>query len=191
MDYEVVAFINSYENFPEYLNEMESMGIQLLPFFPDFRALTTLTNNMYYLALIFMVLAGFIIVCITIISTIILLNSRKYEIAVLRSTGTKKSRLIMGYLIENLAFIWGISMVSLITAQFLTPIFTANVFAGISELVSPDFFERLTQGKSVMMFMPNAGIVFGGTTAVVMLSLVMACINIVRFEPLKIFNKQY
>jgi hypothetical protein len=39
--------------------------------------------------------------------------------------------------------------------------------------------------------MQNVGLVFGGTTAVVMLSLVLACVGIVRFQPLKIFSKQY
>ena len=191
MDYEVIAFINSYENFPEYLDEMESMGIQLLPFFPDFRTITNLTTEMYYLALVFMVLILFIIICVTIIATTILLNNRKYEVAVLRSIGMKKSKLIVTYLIENLAFIWGISVVSMLVAQFISGMFTVNVFDGIKEFVSPDFFESLARGVNTAMLMQNAGLVFGGTTAVVILSLILACINIVRFEPLKIFNKQY
>ena len=190
-DYEVIAFINSYENLLEYLNEMEAMGIQLLPFFPDFRAITNITSEMYYLALIFMVLIGSVIVCITIITTAILLNSRKYEIAILRSIGMKKSKLVINYLIENLAFIWGISVVSLIIAQFISGIFTESVFVGIKEFVSPEFFESLTKGVNITMVLQNIGLVFDGTTAVVMLSLVLACINIVRFEPLKIFNKRY
>jgi len=81
--------------------------------------------------------------------------------------------------------------VSLIAAQFIAPLFTRGTFDGIRELVSPEMFSQLTGGAGLEMLLRNAGIVFGGTTAVVALSLVLACINIVRFEPLKIFNKQY
>jgi len=150
-----------------------------------------LIQNMKSWSIIFMILTSFIITSITIICTIILLNNRKYEIAVLRSVGMKKSRLILNYFIENLMFIWIITVVAFIAAQCITPLFTANVFAGIRGLVSPESFENLTKGVNIRILQQNAGIVFGGTTAVVMLSLILACINIIRFEPLKIFNKQY
>jgi len=191
MDYKVIAFINSHKNFREYMIEMSSVGIELEPFFRDFYALVFLSSEMYLYALVFVIIIGFIIICVTIISTVILLSSRKYEIAVLRSAGMSKIKLIINYLIENLVFIWGIAIISLIAAQFISGIFTGKAFEGIKELVSPEFFENLTQGINWDVLLQNIGLVFGGTTAVVMLSLILACVNIIRFEPLKIFNKRY
>jgi uncharacterized membrane protein required for colicin V production len=103
----------------------------------------------------------------------------------------KKSRLILNYLIEKLAFIWGIAAVSLIAAQFIAMPFTGRVFESIRDLVAPDMFAALTSGADFRLIAQNIGFVFGGATAVVMLSLILACVNIIRFEPLKIFNKQY
>ena len=198
MGYEVLVYLESPEDFLTlnnyFMNDninINDITFSISPFFPDFWSLVSLTRNMESWGMLFMILTDFIIVSVTIISTIILLNNRKYEIAVLRSVGMKRSRIILNYLLENLAFVWGISIVSLVAAQFITPMFTERVFAGISELVSPEFFGKLTQGSNIAMLLQNTGLVFGGTTAVVMLSLVLACINIVRFEPLKIFNKRY
>jgi hypothetical protein len=102
----------------------------------------------------------------------------------------KKSRLVLSYLIENLAFIWGITLVALIAAQFIAPVFTDHTVENMRSLVSAEMLENLTK-VNLGVILQNAGLVFGGTTAVVMLSLILACINIVRFEPLKIFNKRY
>ena len=119
---------------------------------------------------------------VTIISTIVLLNSRKYEIAILRSAGMKKRRLILNYLLENIFFVWGITIISFIVSAFISNIFINDILSD-----SPLSANNI----NVNFLLQNAGLVFGGTTAVVMLSLVLACVNIVRFEPLKIFNKQY
>jgi len=192
MGLDVLIYLDSPESYFDLRNIMhKEADIIIEPLFPNFRTLINLTQNMQTWSIIFMIIIGLIIISITIISAIILLNNRKYEIAVLRSVGMKKSKLIVSYLIENLAFIWGISIISLITAQFITGIFTGNVFAGIQNLVSPEMFESLTHGANLELLLKNIGIVFGGTTVVVMLSLILACINIIRFEPLKIFNKQY
>jgi ABC-type antimicrobial peptide transport system permease subunit len=121
----------------------------------------------------------------------ILMNSRKYEIAVLRSVGMKKSRIIVNYLIENLAFIWGLTLIALIAAQFISRIFTGMIFRDIQDLVSPEIFKQLTRSANLELILQNTGLVFGGTAVVVILSLILACINIIRFEPLKIFNKRY
>jgi hypothetical protein len=65
------------------------------------------------------------------------------------------------------------------------------VFANIQNLMPAESYEYITQGAHLELLLQNAGLVFGGTTVIVMMSLVLACINIMRFEPLKIFNKQY
>ena len=191
MGYEALFYLNSPDNFLVLREKMSEKGISIEPFFPNFNAISSLTQNMQAWSVTFMILTGFIIICVTIISTIILLNGRKYEMAVLRSAGMKKSKLIINYLIENLAFIWGISVISLIAAQFVSKIFTADIFAGIEDLVGPEILKQLTQGVNIELVLQNIGLVFAGTTAVVMLSLILACINIIRFQPLKIFNKQY
>jgi ABC-type antimicrobial peptide transport system permease subunit len=150
-----------------------------------------MTKNLKETATGFTIITAFIIICVTIVTTIILLNSRKYEMAVLRSVGMKKSRLILNYLIENLIFIWSITAISLTAAQFIGPIFTNRVFEGMQSLISTEMFETLTSGANFELLLQNIVFVFGGMTVIVVLSLTLACINIIRFEPMKIFNKQY
>ena len=189
--YDVFVYLYLPENFDDINQELAGMNMEIVPWFANFYIVRQLIWNMQGWSIIFMVLTGFIIIVVTIVITIILLNSRKYEIAVLRSVGMKKSRIMAGYLVEKLAFIWGIALVSLVAAQFIAPLFTARTFEGMRELMSPETFASVTSGGGVALILQNAGLVFGGATAVVALSLVIACINIVRFEPLKIFNNQY
>jgi ABC-type antimicrobial peptide transport system permease subunit len=191
LGYDVLIYLDNHDNFFTLRSNMLNSHIRIEPLHPNFYALVNLTENMQIWSVLFIILTSFIIIVVTIISTVILLNSRKYEIAVLRSVGMKKRRIITNYLIENLAFIWGISVVSLIAAQFISRIFTGRVFEGIQDLVAPEMFRHLTQGANIELLLQNVGLVFAGTTAVVMLSLILACVNIVRLEPLKIFNKQY
>ena len=189
--YDTLIYLESPEYFTPLSNMLFSDGIRIKTLFPNANALLNLTNSMRMICVVFMVIAGLLIVCVTIVSTNILLNTRKYEIAVLRSIGMKKSRLILGYLIENLAFIWGITLIALIAAQFIAPLFSGSVTGEMSALVSPEMLANLTSVTNIGFVLENVGIVFIGTTAVVILSLVMTIVNIVRFEPLKIFSKQY
>jgi hypothetical protein len=191
MGYDGLIYVDHPDNYWNLRTNMYAAGIWIEPLFPNFRIITDLTHNMQIWSIIFITIIGLIIIFVTIIATLILFNTRKYEIAVLRSVGMKKSRLIINYLIEKLTLIWFISIVSLISAQFITRIFTIEVFESIKEFVSVEFFESLTHGLKFELLLQNIGLVFVGTTAVVILSLVLACINIIRFEPLKIFNKQY
>lgn len=194
LGYDVLIYLDSYKNFENLQGEMlkKSNGAYTIsPMFSNYYILRNLIQNTQLINIIFIILISFIIIVVTIISTVILLSSRKYEIAVLRSAGMKKSRLIINYLIENFTFIWGISFIALIIAQFITPLFTGAVFTNMQDLMSVESFENLTQGFNISLIFQNIGIIFGGTTAVVMLSLILACINIIRFEPLKIFNRQY
>ena len=196
MGYEVLVYLDSPEtllNLQSELANIEIYGFSFYfePLFPNFRPLINLTRGMETNAAGFMIITAFIIICVTIISTVILLNSRKYEIAVLRSAGMKKSRLILSYLIENLIFIWSVTIVSLIITQFISPLITSNVFIGMREFISVDMFENLTKAANPELLLNNIIFVFGGTTAIVMFSLILACVNIIRFEPLKIFGKQY
>lgn len=194
MGYDALIYLKDYGDFDNFYQEVfrTSNGERRIePLFSDYQRIRSFINNMQAWSVIFIILSAFIIILITIISTMILLNMRKYEIAVLRSNGMKKSRLIVSYLIENLVFICGITIISLIAAQFIEGVFKANIAAGIRDLMSAEMFEKLTQGVNLDLLMQNIGLVFSGTTVVVMLSLILAFINIIRFEPLKIFNKQY
>jgi ABC-type transport system, involved in lipoprotein release, permease component len=196
MGYEALVYLDNPEMFISLRNDfinIEKYGylFTLDPLFTNFRPLLNVTQTMQSAATGFTLIAVMIILCVTIISTVIMLNNRKYEIAVLRSVGMKKSRLIISYLIENLAFLWAITVVTLILAQFIAPVFTNNVFESIKDLVSADIFNSLTAIGNFDIILQNIATVFIGTTAVVMLSLIFAYINIVRFEPLKIFGKQY
>jgi len=194
MGYEVLVYLDSYENYYGLQTELESIYPEdriYLVFFENFHAIRDFINISWTLSLTFIIFIAVILIIITTISTMILMNNRKYEIAVLRSAGMKKSRVIVNYLIENLAFIWGLTLIALITAQFISWIFAGMIFRGIQDLLSPEVFKQLTQGINLNLLVQNIGLIFGGTTIIVMMSLILACINIIRFEPLKIFNKQY
>ena len=191
LGYETLIYLDSLDNFILLKNELYNEGVRIKLFFTAATALINLTNTTQIWSVIFMAFSGFVILCMTIISTNILLNTRKYEIAVLRSVGMKKSRIILNFLIENMVFIWGITFIALIATQFISIIFTNRVFEDMRAFISDESFETLTRGGNFALILQNIGFVFGGTTVVVVLSLIFTCVNIVRFEPLKIFNKQY
>jgi len=191
LGYDVIAYLYSPEKFDNLRLKMFATEMDIEPLFPNYRTLINLIIGLQNTAIIFTLLLIFIIVIITIIATIILLNLRKYEMAVLRSMGMKKSQFILSYLVENLAFIWGIALAALIAAQFIAPLFTSRMFKNMRDLMSPESFTNLTQSKNLELILQNAGLVFSGITAIVVFALVIACIYIIRFEPLKIFNKQY
>ena len=129
------------------------------------------------------IIAGFIVAVIATM-TIMILSNRKYEIAVLRSVGMKKSRLILSYLTENLTFIWGLAVVALILAQTAYYLF-------LNQGLTDGVYARFMPDSPWPLILQNVGITFGGVTAVAVLSLIFAAIYIVRFEPLKIFNKRH
>ena len=163
----------------------------LEPMFTNFRSLLNMTRVMANNASGFMVITAVLLIFVTVITTVMLLGTRKYEIAVLRSIGMRKSELVISYLIENLVFIWGITIVSFIMAQFITPLFTENIFEGMQTMVSSDVYERITGSFVWDDYIKNFMIVFGGSTAIVLISSIISCVNIMRFEPLKIFNKRF
>ncbi|MCL1792595.1 MAG: FtsX-like permease family protein [Oscillospiraceae bacterium] len=189
--YDALIYINSPENYSELRAKMAERGILIGPLFENYHALINLTQNQQTWSAVFMIITGLILVCVTVITTVILLHGRRYEMAVLRSVGMKKSRLVAGYLVENLAFILGITLAALMAAQIVVPMFTGGVFAGMQKFVSTEMMEKLAGGADLELLLRNAGFVFAGASAAAGLSLVLACVSIVRFQPLKIFGKQY
>lgn len=190
--YEVSVVLKTYEYYYDFLNYLKGIGgYYSSPLYENFSSILGLLNQSYFWSIMFIAIIAIILVFMTIFTTIHNLGSRKYEIAVLRSIGMKKGRLILTYLIENLTFVWGITAAALIAAQVIEPIFIKKVFEGIHNMLSPEMLESLTSTAGLNLLFQNIGIVFGGMTVTIILSLVLICINIVRFQPLKIFNKQY
>lgn len=190
--YEVLVTLKSYDdyqNFQKYLIGLD--GYYSFPLYENFTSLLSLLNQSYYWSILFIIIIVITLVFMTIFTTILNLNNRKYEIAVLRSVGMKKRRLILTYLIENLTFVWGITAVSVTAAQIIQPLFIDRVFDGVYNMLSPEILESLTKAAGLNLLFQNVSTVFSGMTVTIILSLVMICINIVRFQPLKIFNKQY
>ena len=189
--FEVLVHLKSYKYYRNFQSEMYLKGYTAMPLYYEVNNMINLFDNLVRFNILFIISVLLLIILITIITILIMLNIRKYEMAVLRSIGMKKSRLILNYLIEYLVFIWGITLIAFISAQFITPIFSKNVFFDTKNFLSAEIFEQLTKGVNILALFQNMGLVFSGMTAVVMLSLILACINIVRFEPLKIFKNQY
>ncbi len=192
-EYEVVVILKSHEYFNTFLRYLPTLneGYYGSSLYENYTSILGVLNQSYMWSVIFIVIITIILVFMTVFTTIFNLNSRKYEIAVLRSVGMKKGQLIMSYLVENLMFVWGITAVALIVSQITEPLFINRIFEGIHTLLSPELFDEFSDMAGFPLLVRNAVIVFGGMTVTVLLSLLLICINIVRFQPLKIFNKQY
>lgn len=190
--YEVLVTLKSYEVYDDFQAYLRGLnGYYSSPLYENFASLLSLLNQSYAWSILFIAIIAIILIFMTIFTALFHLNSRKYEIAVLRSVGMKKSRLISSYLIENLAFVWGITALSLTLAQSIQPIFIDKVFANVHNMLSPEMLRSLTNAVGSNILFQNISTVFAGMTITIILSLVVICINIVRFQPLKIFNKQY
>lgn len=190
--YEVLVTLKSYEVYDDFQAYLRGLnGYYSSPLYENFASLLSLLNQSYAWSILFIVIIAIILIFMTIFTALFHLNSRKYEIAVLRSVGMKKSRLISSYLIENLAFVWGITALSVTLAQSIQPIFIDKVFANVHNMLSPEMLRSLTNAVGSNILFQNISTVFAGMTITIILSLVVICINIVRFQPLKIFNKQY
>ncbi len=190
--YEVAVVLKSHEYFEAfltYVNELD--GYRGIPLYENYFSIVRVLNQSYTWSILFIIIIAIILVFMTVFTTIFNLNSRKYEIAVLRSVGMKKGQIILSYLIENLAFTWGISTVALAISQIIEPVFIDRICEGFSTMLSSEMLNELTSMVRTDLFLRNAGIVFGGMTVTVLLSLILVCVNIVKFQPLRIFNKQY
>ena len=195
MGYEMLAYLDDPENFFSaqtdlYKLELDSYMFTLEPLFADFRSILNITRAMENTSLGFTILATILLLITTIISTITLLNTRKYEIAVLRSVGMSRNKLMISYLIELLLFIWGITFVSFGIAQIILPYIIDPIFNSLRPMVSNDIYTNIV-GSQFINIVKTFGVVLCGTSALVILSLLLFCIYVLKYEPIKIFNKQY
>ena len=209
--YEAVIFLESHENYnafqddivnaskphnpPRYLGISTSRYVSgvyedyIYPAEDNLDTLLRYTTSTYGNPVAYMFLIRVFVVSVAIISTVSLLNNRKYEIAVLLSCGMKKSRLVFSYLIEILALVWGVTVISFLSAQVISIMFADSLFniQGVFSIENIDgFFESLR-----FLAVQNIVSIFINTSVVAAISVVLACIGILRFEPLKIFNKRY
>ena len=191
LGYEAVIYIDSAENFIPLRNALNSAGIRIHSFFSDANTLLSLTNMMQTWCGVFFVISAVITIGIVIIATVILLNNRKYEIAVLRSIGMRKQQILVGYMIENVVFVLGTSLAAQLVSALITPFFTKDIFHDIQNLVSAELFSVLTSRLDALLYLRNTGVLLCGTLLLVVMSLAMTCFTIVRFRPLHIYNKQY
>jgi len=188
---EVVAELKSCEDYYEFHSETSGKGYTAEPLNPNVNRILHMLDDSRATGFTFTFFTCLIIIVSTVIITIISLSNRKYEIAVLRSVGMKKSQIIFSYFIENLVFIMILSIFSLIISPFISNIFISFKLSGFEMSIIKDTLNNSNELINLVLMFQNTMIVFGVTIGVVILSLMLACINIVRFEPLKIFNKQY
>lgn len=150
-----------------------------------------LVANILNQNIIFTVVILLFMLIITAISTYMLLDGRKYEIAVLRSVGMTKIRLILGYVVENLAFIWISCAISIIITQMMARALLGWFYESLRVSASFGQYAWLTQTLTAGTVIQASVYVFSGTTFIILVSLILACISIVRFQPLKVFSQQY
>ena len=131
MGYESLIYLDSHENYQDFYLKLihENLQFGLQPLYQDFHVIKNFVFNIKDINSRFAIIITFIIMVVTIISTIVLLNSRKYEIAILRSAGMKKRRLILNYLLENIFFVWGITIISFIVSAFISNIFINDILS--------------------------------------------------------------
>lgn len=187
--YHALISLEKPDDFTSMREAFTDEGLYLRTLLPDANKMLRLTNSTKYSIAAYLMISCLILIAIAVIATNILLNSRKYEIAVLRSVGMSKLRLVIGLVVENLVFVWGVTTVALMVSAFIEPMFTSGVIGEIRKMISAETLSMMIHvGWNRII---NILMVYSGTTAIVIISLAITVICIVRFEPLKIFSKQH
>jgi len=182
--HEILVTLNSYEYFDIFRELVYRNDHYAEPLYQDYYTIVDVLENTLVFSIISIIIIILFIIVVTIISTIIFINNRKYEIAVLRSVGMKKSRLVANYLVEYFVFMLGIAFISIIFAQPIFYIIADNVIDIGIEI-------PIELGMKFASAIKAIPLITGGIVVVTALSLLFYCLRIVQFEPLKIFNKQY
>lgn len=187
--YHALISLEDPDDFTSMREIFTSDGLYLRTLLPDANKMLRLTNSSKYSIAAYLAVSCLILIAVAVIATNILLNSRKYEIAVLRSVGMSRSRLVISLMLENLIFVWGVTALALIVSAFVGPVFISGVTSELGKMIPVETLNAMLHGGLDRIV--DILIVYAGTTAVVAISLVITIISIVRFEPLKIFSKQY
>ena len=189
--YDAIIYLQSHEilnEFTDYMWYEWQMGVY--PSFPYFDRIYGLIRNNQANALSILGLLGFLIVPMAILITVLLLNNRKYDIAVLRSIGMKKGTVIRMLMWEKLIFLWSMGVFTFIPALFIAQPFIRRTTAMMAEFLPPVLYDELSRVFHIRLAAENIGLVLAGATALVFISTIITCIHILRFEPLEIYNKQ-
>jgi ABC-type antimicrobial peptide transport system permease subunit len=182
--HEILVTLKSYKYFDAFMELVYRNDQYAEPLYRNYYTIIGVLENALILSIVSVSIIVLFIICVTIVSTSMLINSRKYEIAVLRSAGMKKVRLILNYLIEYFAFMLCTAVLSIIAAQPIFSLIADNIIS-ISMDIPIESGDKLAAAVKAVPFVAR------GISAVTALSLILCCLKIVRFEPLKIFNKQY
>ena len=127
--------------------------------------------------LIVVVVVAFI-VSITAFASIIIINSRKYDIAILRAIGMGKTKIILGYLIEHLVFIWGIFVIAALLC-----------FAFLHLFLSPWLFSQFIVALDISVLYTMIPSLMGNfllISCTAVLSVVISSGFILSIQPLKL-----
>ncbi len=186
--HDAVLYLDSPEDFLEVRRELSRRGHFGRMFFSDAGVMLNLLQTMQLWCVLFLVIIGVVILGTVIISTSVLLRARRCDIAILRSIGMSKLRLILGQIIENVAFVLGTTGVALLAAQLLIPSARRKFFAGVSEMVSDETIVTLLERGSAGVNLTVAGLVAAAMLTTTLVSLAITARRIVRLEPLKLLG---
>lgn len=189
LGYSAVAFLESpdllFDINDRIIDSIPGFNIQLSPMHGDFAALTKLTETLASSSVLFIIAFAFIILIVTLITTFRLISERKYEIAVLRSVGMPKLRLVICYLIKNLAFVWGITIAAAAFSIIPARPAVGKVLDTIKQMVAPEIFTAISGFGGKVWFYSSVS-VFLAMTAAAALTLIFTAVSILRFRPLEI-----
>ena len=187
--YDAIVFLNNPEDFQAFRREVfetfRDRGWWATPFSRLGYSTTTVGSFIYtvqgWSALVAILISLFTILLMT-ISSAILTSRRKYEFAVLRSMGMSKGNIVLSNIVEKIVLMWGLFVLAFLVAGTLFYIFILP-YLSASSPIQVELSLALIASRSLLL-------AFAGTTAFVGLSLIISSIYILRFEPLKIFNRQ-
>jgi ABC-type antimicrobial peptide transport system permease subunit len=131
----------------------------------------------------FLFMTTVITMAITAISLVIMINQRRYDIAVLRSLGMGKIKIILKFLIEKTFFVAALSLVSFVLSQSIFYFIVKPFTERATSLPLTDISMTEVFMQSAVWLVVSVGIIMG-------LALLITVSYILTFQPLKIFNKK-
>jgi hypothetical protein len=184
--YNTIVFLSNPDYFEPFRDEIiaaENPFVWVLPY--NNQMAFTVQNFIYALrgfSLLFIYLTALLVTLLSVIATVIMVSGRKYDIAVLRSIGMGKGKIIFGLIAEKLIWLWGLFIPAFIVGLviFITSVLPVLINNSPSPLViSPGF-----------IIFNSFMYIFIGMTMVAGFSLVLSIAYVLLFKPLKIFNKK-
>jgi len=152
------------------------LSIPVNNFFVSIRAWTTT----------FSILIFFSTIAAMITTTVMLINSRKYEIAVLRMVGMSRTKIMLGFAVEIILFVLVLTISAYIIGTIVFFIFITPTLLAANEIpiqLSPLRYSALNIIQSSLLIISSGVLIISG------LAFFISVIRILSYEPLKIINK--